>query len=87
MATDKLVHIVPVAPFPGAIGFPFSQTAPNVEQDVTADEAAELVASGAFRLTDPPPPSARKPIPTEAPQDAGPSDSAADAADERSETA
>ncbi len=88
MATDKLVHIVPVAPEPGAIGYPYSQTHPNVEQDVPVREAAKLVAGGAFRYDDPPPRLAAKTSkPTEARPEAGSLDSAAAAANERSVTA
>ena len=47
--SKKLVRIAPVAPYPGAVGFPYSQTHPNVEQDVDEEDAADLVASGAFR--------------------------------------
>lgn len=86
MATDKLVHIVPVAPYPGAEGYAYSQTHPNVEQDVPEEEGAELVASGAFRY-DPPPTVAKSSKPTKARPEAGSSDSAADAAPERSEPA
>jgi hypothetical protein len=88
MATDKIVRIVPAAPYLGAIGYPYSQTHPNVEQDVPEAEADELVAAGAFRFDDPPPKSAKSAKPTEDPAPkAGSLDSAANAADGRSVTA
>jgi hypothetical protein len=82
----KLVRVVPVAPFPGAVGYPYSHTHPNIEQDVSEAEADELVASGAFRLADPPP-ITKNAKPTETRPETGSLDSAADAADGRSVTA
>lgn len=71
-------RIAPVAPFPGAVGFAYSQSVPNIEQEVSDQEARALVASGAFRYVKPPP---REDLPNpKGPAPAGSSDSAADAA-------
>jgi hypothetical protein len=70
-------RIAPVAPFPGAVGFAYSQSVPNIEQEVSDEEARALVASGAFRYVQPPP---REEAPPKGPPFGGSSDSAADAA-------